>query len=220
MFNYRCLDCQFPPTVFPMLIARASNLPPFGFIVIGKSRMEKCLPENQGNRIMVSSSTSISDEYPTVISSLPQRERSAVQANAFIAVWFHVRSPFPHCFFKASAPPWVPRSTTAAAAGPLYSSLSKLIQKKSFMNCAGSAPGLRPAARLQPEEFFRRARGRLHRTFGEHPAAAVRFCVCSSKLVVLLFGCLFVCTCVCLFVCLCVCVIVCWFVSSVLGFIR
>ena len=42
---------------------------------------------------------------------------------------------------------------------------------------------------LQPKGFFRRTRGRIYVAFGEHPAAGVCVCVCSSKLL-----------CVCVFV--------------------
>ena len=54
---------------------------------------------------------------------------------------------------------------------------------------------------LQPKGFFRRTRGRIYVAFGEHPAAGVCVCVCSSQLVVFLLGCLFVCLFVRLFVC-------------------
>ena len=49
---------------------------------------------------------------------------------------------------------------------------------------------------LHPKGFFRRTRGRIYVAFGEHPAAGVCVCVCSSKLL-----------------CVCVCSIVCFFVS-------
>ena len=48
---------------------------------------------------------------------------------------------------------------------------------------------------------------RIYVAFGEHSARGVCVCVCSSKLVVLLLGCLFVCA-ICSFVCLFGCLLI------------
>ena len=51
----------------------------------------------------------------------------------------------------------------------------KLIHNVHYVNSAW-------AFYLQPKGFFRRTRGRIYVAFGEHPAAGVCVCVCSSKL--------------------------------------
>ena len=64
---------------------------------------------------------------------------------------------------------------------------------------------------LQPKGFFRRTRGRIYVAFGEHPAAGVCVCVCSSKL-------LCVCVFVRLFVSLCPSLLF-WLVGWLVGWL-
>ena len=107
--------------------------------------------------------------------------------------------PFCHRFCMLFGSTWEPRFTTPAAeAGTPCYCLIRLIQKVHYTTV------LAPLRRfsLQPKGFFRRTRGRIYVAFGEHPAAGVCVCVCSSKVVVLLLWCLFVCV-VWLFVYLC-----------------
>ena len=98
------------------------------------------------------------------------------------------------CFL---APPGSPdsrlRERSAAEAGTPCYCLIRLIQKVHYTTVLAPLRGFS----LQPKGFFRRTRGRIYVAFGEHPAAGVCVCVCSSKLVVLLLGCLFVCVFVC-----------------------
>ena len=89
-------------------------------------------------------------------------------------------------------------------AGTPYYCLIRLIQKVHYTTVLAPLRGFS----LQPKGFFRRTRGRIYVAFGEHPAAGVCVCVCSSKQVVLLLGCLCVYVFVRLFVCLFGCVLI------------
>ena len=85
--------------------------------------------------------------------------------------------------------------------------------KASSVECCKKLP--RPWLQETALTLSRRERGQIYVAFGKHPAAGVCVCVCSSKRVVFLLGCLFVClfvrSFVCVFVCLFICVSLCFF---------